>query len=965
MQTADIFLIFAIMKRLFTYILAMMAALTAYLPEAHAGLPAELASERGREVTGRVVEAGTGLPVAGAVVKLGEDYLWTISDADGNFEFDKVQKGDYILEASCLGYVSATTRIDADKVTDEIVMTLHPSSLALDEVVVTAQKAKDGLSTSHNLGRDALNHLQLSNMTDVAALLPGGKTINPDLTAENQFSLREGGSNVGNSAFGTAVEVDGVRIGNNASFGDMGGVDTRSVAVENIESIEVITGVPSAEYGDLSSGMVKINTRKGRTPVNVTFSVNPRTYQTSVSKGIDLQEDNGILNISAEWARAVKKLISPYESYTRSGLTLNYSNTFAKVFRFEAGFTGNVGGMNSKDDPDAYTGEYEKERDNVFRGNTSLTWLLNKSWVTNLKLDASVNFNDNLYHYHKYESYASNQPAVHAEQEGYFLAERLPLTYFSDQIIDSKELDFAASLKYNWHKRWDDMKSSLKAGVQWKANGNVGEGEYYQDPSLAANGYRPRPYSQYPFMHNLSVYAEEHLTVPVASTKLEVTAGLRLENVFIRNSLYNKKTTLSPRFNAKWQLSDGFSIRGGWGITEKLPSYHILYPKQEYCDIQTYGFSHGDQTSYIYYTQPYTVVYNPELKWQRNSNSEIGIDAEFRGMKVSLVGFYNLTKGPYNFLSVYEPYSYNILQRPEGFTMPSDPSIKVDSQTGMMYVRGDDEDYWTPMDVKVTDRTFAKSTKQNNGADVTRAGVELVVDFPEIKPLKTTFRLDAAYTYTKYINEQLSAYYQNGWSHTTLPNRSYQYVGIYANGGGVANHVANGKLTHNLDANLTAITHIPQARIIITCRLEATILRRSRNLSEYNGTDYAFTVSETDNNPTGGNIYDGKSYTAIYPISYMDLDGNVYPFTAEQAADPEFANLILKSGNIYTFAQDGYGMYMSANLSITKEIGDHVSLSFFANNFTNSRPYVKSMATGVGAIFTPAFYYGLTCRLKF
>ena len=868
------------------------------------------------------------------------------------------------MEVSCLGFVNVVMEIDVTKDIEGLDIRLKESSLALDEVVVTAQKAKDGLSTSHNLGRDALNHLQLSNMTDVAALLPGGKTINPDLTSENQFSLREGGSNAGNSAFGTAVEVDGVRLGNNASFGDMGGVDTRSVAVENIESIEVITGVPSAEYGDLSSGMVKINTRKGRTPVNLTFSVNPRTYQTSVSKGIDLQEDNGVLNLSAEWARAVKKLISPYESYTRSGLTLNYSNTFAKVLRFEAGFTGNIGGMDSKDDPDAFTGEYEKERDNVFRGNTSLTWLLNKSWVTNLKLDASVNFNDNLYHYHKYESYGSSQPAVHAEQEGYFLAERLPLTYFSDQIIDSKELDFAASLKYNWHKRWDDMKSSLKAGVQWKANGNVGEGEYYKDPSLAANGYRPRPYSQYPFMHNLSVYAEEHLTMPVASTKLEVTAGLRLENVFIKNSLYNKKTTLSPRFNAKWQLSDGLSIRGGWGITEKLPSYHVLYPKQEYRDIQTYGFSHGDQTSYIYYTQPYTVTYNPDLHWQRNSNSEVGIDAAFADMKVSLVGFYNVTKGTYNFLNVYEPYSYDILQRPEGFVMPDNPQIKVDSQTGMMYVRGSQDEYWTPMDVKVTDRTYAKSTKQNNGADVKRAGAELVVEFPEIKPLKTTFRLDAAYTYTKYLNEQLSAYYQKGWSHTTLADRSYQYLGIYANGGN-DDSVTNGKITHNLDANLTAITHIPQARIIITCRLEATLLRRSRNLSQYNCAEYAFTVSETDNNPTGGNIYDGKSYTAIYPVSYMDLDGNVHPFTAAQAADPDFANLILKSDNIYTFAQDGYGMYMSANLSITKEIGDHVSLSFFANNFTNSRPYVKSMATGVGAIFTPVFYYGLTCRLKF
>ena len=915
-------------------------------------------------VSGRIAEAGSDTPVTGAVVRIGEDYLWAVSDAEGGFTFRNVQAGKHVMEVSCLGFVNVVMEIDVTKDIEGLDIRLKESSLALDEVVVTAQKAKDGLSTSHNLGRDALNHLQLSNMTDVAALLPGGKTINPDLTAKNQFSLREGGSNVGNSAFGTAVEVDGVRLGNNASFGDMGGVDTRSVAVENIESIEVITGVPSAEYGDLSSGMVKINTRKGRTPVNLTFSVNPRTYQTSVSKGIDLQEDNGVLNLSAEWARAVKKLISPYESYTRSGLTLSYSNTFAKVLRFEAGFTGNIGGMDSKDDPDAFTGEYEKERDNVFRGNTSLTWLLNKSWVTNLKLDASVNFNDNLYHYHKYESYGSSQPAVHAEQEGYFLAERLPLTYFSDQIIDSKELDFAASLKYNWHKRWDDMKSLLKAGVQWKANGNVGEGEYYKDPSLAANGYRPRPYSQYPFMHNLSVYAEEHLTMPVASTKLEVTAGLRLENVFIKNSLYNKKTTLSPRFNAKWQLSDGLSIRGGWGITEKLPSYHVLYPKQEYRDIQTYGFSHGDQTSYIYYTQPYTVVYNPELRWQRNSNSEIGIDAEFRGMKISLVGFYNLTKGPYNFLSVYEPYSYDILQRPEGFVMPDNPQIKVDSQTGMMYVRGNDEEYWTPMNVKVTDRTFAKSTKQNNGADVKRAGVELTVDFPEIKPLRTTFRLDASYTHTRYLNEQLAAYYQNGWSHTLLPDRSYQYVGIYANGGG-NNTIANGKLTNNLDANLTAITHIPQARIIITCRLEMSILRRSRNLSLYNGKDYAFTVTETGKTPTGGDIYAGNSYTAIYPVSYMDLDGNIHPFTKVEAADPAFANLILKSSNAYTFALDGYGPYMSANLSITKEIGDHVSLSFFANNFTNSRPYVKSLATGVGAIFTPAFYYGLTCRLKF
>ena len=921
------------------------------------------AASRGYEVYGSVTEAGSEAPVPGAAVRIGEDYLWAITDVDGTFEFKNVQPGEWVIEVSCLGYQTVTKVITGGGNVQDVDIVLQESSLALDEVLVTAKRTDD-LNTSHSLGRDALNHMQISNTTDIAALLPGGKTVNPDLTSENSFSLRDGGSSTGNSAFGTAVEVDGVRLGNNASFGAMGGTDTRNIAVENIESIEIITGVPSAEYGDLNAGMVKINTRKGRTPTSLTFSVNPRTYQTSVSKGIDLQQNNGILNLSAEWARSVKQLVSPYESYNRTGITANYSNTFADVLRFEAGLAGNIGGMNTKDDPDAFTGEYQKDRDNALRGNMSLTWMLNKPWITNLRLDASANFNDNLSRYHKYESFASNQPAVHAQTPGYYLAVMLPKTFFSDQIVDSKELDLSASLKYNWTKRWDSLKSSFKAGVQWKATGNVGQGEYYEDPSLAANGYRPRPYTDYPFMHNLSVYAEEHLTLPIAQTKLDITAGLRMENVFIKNSLYNNKTTFSPRFNLKWQLADGVSIRGGWGVTEKLPSYYILYPKQEYRDILTYGFSHGDQASYVYYTQPYTVTYNPELRWQRNNNSELGVDLSLGGMDISLVGFYNVTKGPYNMLNVYEPYSYNILQRPEGFEMPDNPQIKVDEQTGMVYVRGSQEDYWTPMDVKVTDRTFAKSMMQNNGADMKRAGLELVLEFPEIKPLRTTLRLDAAYTYTKYLNEQLSAHYHNGWSHTSLPDRSYQYVGIYANGGSNAS-VANGKITQNLDANLTAITHIPQARLIITCRLEATLLRRSQNLSEYNGETYAFTVSQNDNTPTGGNIYDGNSYTAVYPVSYMDLDGDEHPFTADQATDPAFANLILKSGNVYTFAQDGYGMYMSANLSITKEIGDNVSLSFFANNFTNSRPYVKSIATGVGAIFTPAFYYGLTCRLKF
>ena len=914
-------------------------------------------------ISGKVVDAKTGEPVIGAAVNVEDTGIWAISDENGTFFLPDIRPGDYAVQFSCLGFVDKRLSFVVKKDIPNLTIKLDQNTLALNSVVVTAERDKEGMNTSLKFGANALNHLQMSNVTDISSLLPGGKTVNPDLTTDNAVSLRSGGLAAGNAAFGTALEVDGVRVGNNASFGSMSGTGTRNISTENVQSIEVITGVPSAEYGDLNSGMVRINTRKGLTPWNVTFAVNPRTYQASASKGIDLMKNRGVLNVSAEWTRATKKLSSPYTSYTRRGFSASYSNTFKNVLKFEVGATGNIGGMNTKNDPDAYKGTWSKVRDNVLRANTSMTWLLRKSWITNLKLDASVNYNDNRSQDHAYGSSASMMPAVHSELAGYYLADRLPVSYFSHKVIDSKELDYAASLKYEWFKKSGKRLSKLKAGVQWKANGNVGEGEYYEDPSVAANEYRPRPYSQYPFMHNVAAYVEEDYTFPIGKTSLQVSAGLRLENLFVKDTDYKNVSSLSPRFNAKWKISDNLSIRGGWGVSEKLPSFYILYPVQKYRDIQTFGFSHGDASSYVYYTQPYKMLFNENLKWQKNYNAEFGIEAYFLRTSVSLVGFFNKTKNPYTYQNIYTPFSYNIMSIPSGYTVPDNPEIRVDSQTGQVYMRGSNEEFWTPMATKVTDKTFFESQMPGNGDDIYRTGAELIVDFPEIAPIRTKFRLDANYAYTHYIDNTLNWTYRTGWSHTSLSNRSYQYVGIYANGG--ESGTFNGKESHSLNANLTAITHIPEARIIITCRLEMSLLSRFRNLSRYQGKEYAYNVNADGIESIGGSIYGSKNYTAIRPVKYMDENGDVHDFTDKEASDPAFANLIIKSGNAYTFSQDGYGAYLSANLSVTKEIGDHVSLSFFANNFTNSRMYVTSKATGVSAIFTPAFYYGLTCRLKF
>ena len=239
----------------------------------------------GLEISGKVVDAASGEPVPGAIVRLDENYRWAITDEDGEFELEGVQKGTYALEVSCLGYVTYTREIKVTRDIEDIVIKISENTLALKEVVVTAETSKDNLNTTQKIGRTALDHLQMSGVDGIGALLPGGKTINPDLTQNNALSLRAAGSDAGNAAFSTAVEVNGVRMGDNANFAAMAGIGTRSISVENIESVEVITGVPSAEYGDLGSGMVRVTTKKGRTPWNIVFAVNPRTYEVSASKG--------------------------------------------------------------------------------------------------------------------------------------------------------------------------------------------------------------------------------------------------------------------------------------------------------------------------------------------------------------------------------------------------------------------------------------------------------------------------------------------------------------------------------------------------------------------------------------------------------------------------------------------------------------------------------------------------------
>jgi outer membrane receptor protein involved in Fe transport len=171
-------------------------------------------------------------------------------------------------------------------------------------------------------------------------LLPGATMLTPDLTKANTIQIRSANPNVdANNSFGTSIVVDGVPVSNNANISsNLGGnnntagqgVDLRQISADNIESVEIIRGIPSAEYGDLTAGAVIVKSKSGKTPYEIRTKVNPTTINTSLGKGFAFGKEGGFLNTNLDYVQAWGDPRRKTESFDRYSFTLNYGNTFLK-----------------------------------------------------------------------------------------------------------------------------------------------------------------------------------------------------------------------------------------------------------------------------------------------------------------------------------------------------------------------------------------------------------------------------------------------------------------------------------------------------------------------------------------------------------------------------------------------------------------------------------------------------------
>lgn len=129
---------------------------------------------------------------------------------------------------------------------------------------------------------------------------------------------------------------------------------------------------------------------------------------------------------------------------------------------------------------------------------------------------------------------------------------------------------------------------------------------------------------------------------------------------------------------------------------------------------------------------------------------------------------------------------------------------------------------------------------------------------------------------------------------------------------------------------------------------------------------------------TEESIYAGDNYVVRYPDYYCTYDDptprDYLTDLKEAKASGEMGlyndlwKLAEKSSHKYVFQKDYYSPFFSANFSVTKEIGDLASISFYANNFFVNRSQIWSTKTRTyfsASSYIPKFYYGLTLRLKF
>lgn len=872
------------------------------------------------------------IPVPSASIHIDDYGASTNADLNGKFSFQDVPAGKIKLSVKMLGKITLDTLINvhADLNLD---IYLSDADFRLQEVAVTARNVQGGNGTSSKISRMAIDHLQANSLADVMSLLPGATTINPNLNSSKQISIRnladDNTKSQNSNSFGTAIVMNGAPLSNNANLQAMSptvaggtapigggaspgaGFDVRNVSMDNVESVEVIRGVPGVEYGDITSGVVLVNTKAGEQPLRISAHTNPNISQISLTKGTDLGPDKGALNLGLDYAYNVNDPVQSYLFYQRLTGTALYTNTFFKRLNSTSSIDLMYGKDTRKLNPDdQITQSRSSARDLGFIFNTRGAVNFENLWLRNLNYVARVGYTTKN-GYAESLNTAANAPYSATLTDGAILSNKpntdifdskgnkltniseadklgsafyLPSTYLGRYDINGKELNTYLKANTTFFNKIGTTNHKWILGADFKADKNYGEGKTfssaappYRNLSAVNASFRPRAYKDIPGVNQLGLFAEENFSADLGSRRLNIIAGLRYDH-FSGNS-----NTFSPRVNAMFDLlPNTLSVHAAYGQLAKAPAILYLHPENayfEYININETASSSIPVEQQVLMTT--TRVFNTEnekLQITKNEKAELGFQLNIKQSTLTVTAFRERLRNGYSFDYATRPVTFN------EYTRAGDGTEAV-------------------YDLKESNSVLAKYTMPGNNFVSNTKGIEIELDLGRFSAINSSFSLNGA------------------WIRNESYNKNYFYFDDYSGAGGSARtHIAlyePGMLKDNEERLVTALrsTHnIPSIGFVVTLTTQVSWRE----------------ISQT------------KHGNDSIPLKYISKDdGLTYNFDPARKNEAAFKDLI-RPVNERVYIKESFPAMLSFNLNLTKEIADYMRVSFFANNMLRSYQITES-----------------------
>lgn len=867
----------------------------------------------------------TGEPLSGATMQLVQSGLWGISGKDGEVEIRNVPRLPVAYKVSMLGYKDVEGEICLDG-KDNVRILMEEESLSMREVVVVAQAGQGGESTTSIIGRQALDHLQATSLKDILQLLPGGVSMkNPSLTSPGQFKVRTLASD-DNATFGAAIIINGMPVSTNANMNTglglssissgNSGADLRSIATDDIESVEIIRGVASAEYGDVSSGVMIVNKRIGVSDLNMKARIMPGIMQLHAGKGFDIKSA-GSLNISADYARGTSDPRFLTDKYNRGILSLAHrktllDKTWTLTTNIDLSYTGEWKGADP-DEPEAMKKFFSSRDAFSLRLSHNGMLKLDKALARTLKYDVALSLSSDRIFNDRLVSVGSGA-ILDATKDGMYEGTPYPSSYETLYGTKSNPVMYWAKFSDLFYLNVGNMSNRFNVGTEWKIEGNRGIGQY--DKTLKFKAFaqdRIRRFCDIPYMNQISAYVEDNVVLTFSERRYpNITGQVGVRWTVVQPWRNERMMALSPRLNIAVNPERYLSLRLGYGISEKVPSLQDLYPSPDYYDFYNMSVSDGQKSYYLYSTRVFDNK-PVSIKTMRGTKYELGFDVRLdNGMSFSVVGYHEKVSrcfGPDN--SEWKTLVFDVWNAADVTFTGQKPIYDQQNPSRR-------------------DTVLYNLIRPGNPKSRRNRGIEFDFNFGKINATNTSFYLSGAWSETRSSSSNLGYKLPVGEArnygpvYVVYPESSYSF-----------------SENRRFSATLRVVQHIPAIRFIVSASAQCILYEYDHEVSS--GT-----------RPLGY-IY-GSEYIKFTEDQLDDIEFNFHGYMLkDQIFDTRISNVPVTWPAIWCL-----------DMRVTKEIGDKAGFSFYANNVLFSQPW-QSNSVSVSKVERNGglFSYGLEIFLNF